>query len=365
MDELGASCSAFWQDNQRVTVDIYGNTRRTREMLEYNGNFGLTSTLHAVGWLTANVTHKQIPERSIESRVLVNYDPEKLIDLKSLWIVDRDSEKESYNITGNLQLVSPIANYRKGDMKCQLRFMPNWRFYGASNLELDKRVYTTVLHGDLARFKESMVEFNVTTPLERYAFLRGRFGLSERDRHIVAEVLSPTGPLGFEALCQLFTGSSYDFHIKLQLATPIELLQRSLLVAKLNKKEADFRVAYNNITAGFQGVWHYNNLTDFHYSYVLFSPIHGLHESGIVAKLVAVRIEPEGYLDVDTEFSIRIVQTKIGIKAHGGPKPPPPAIPSQVKTDEVTDQSDEDYDEDDDKETFYWQGDVEVSFYLP
>ena len=255
-----------------------------------------------------------------------------------------------------------MVNYRKGEMKCQLRLMPNWRFYGASNIDLDKRKYTGILQGNLAKIKESMVEFNVTTPIERYAFLRGRFGLSERERHIVAEVVSPSGPLGFEALCQLFTGSSYDFNVKLQIATPIDVLQRSLIIAKLNRKEADFRLAYNNITAGFQGVWHFNNLTDFHYSYVLFTPIHGLHESGVVAKLIVLRTEPKNQLEVDTEFSIRVVETKIGLKASAGPKPPPPSIPKTF-IENVDPEESEDEEEEDNEDDFYWKGDFEVNFY--
>jgi hypothetical protein len=95
------------------------------------------------------------------------------------------------------------------------------------------------------------VQFNITTPFEKYVFIRGRFGLSESNKHIVAEVTTPAGPLGIEGICQLFT-SNYDFNIKLLLATPIDVLQKALLVAKLNQQEADFRVAYNNITAGFE-----------------------------------------------------------------------------------------------------------------
>lgn len=351
-----------------MIIDFFGNTQSTNELIECGANFGLTSTVHSIGWLTANLTHKQVPQRSIDSRLLISYDPDKLIDVKSFWVVDREEDEDTINITGNVQLVSPMVNYRKGEMKCQLSWMPNWRFYGASNVDLDKRKYTGVLRGDLARIKESMVEFNLTTPLERYAFLRGRFGLSERDRHVVAEVVSPSGPLGFEVLFQLFTGSSYDFNVKLQLATPLDVLQRSLLVAKLNKKEADFRVAYNQITAGFQGVWHYNNLTDFHYSYVLFTPIHGLHESGVVVKLVVLRTEPDARLDFDTEFSFRIVETKIGIKAHGGPKTPPLviAIKSPVKIEEPAadgdDEENEEDEEEDDENNFYWKGDLEVGY---
>ena len=197
--------------------------------------------------------------------------------------------------------------------------------------------------------------------------MQGRFGLSEKNRHVVAEVISPAGPVGFEAICQILT-SSYDFNLKLLLATPIEALEKALFVAKLNKQEADFRVAYNNITAGFQGVWYYQNITDFHYTYILFTPIHGLHEIGVIAKLAVTNTESDGYLDVDMEFSLRLVDLKIGLKAKGGPKQPPLHIPSgteikinsEVATNFSQSTNENEEIEEDDENNFYWRGEMEV-----
>lgn len=153
------------------------------------------------------------------------------------------------------------------------------------------------------------------------------------------------------------------------IATPIDALQKALLVAKLNNQEADFRVAYNNITAGFEGVWYYENITDFDYTYILYTPVHGLHEIGIITKLVVTNTEPDGYLDVDTEFSLRLVELKVGVKAKCGPKPPPVRIPSGTvlkANSEVERESgqlldeDEEYEEEDDENVFYWRGEIEV-----
>lgn len=328
-------------------------------MIEWKANCALTSTLHAVGWVTANLTHKVTHQSSnitADSRFLVNYNPDKVMDLRSLWHINSPAKPgDNITLAGNLRFISPFINYRSGDIKCQLRFASNWTFDGVSNVEIDKRKYTGVLKGDLARIRESLVEFNVTTPLEKYAFMRGRFGLSEHEKHAVAEIILPSGPIGVEALCQLFTGSTYDFDVMLRISTPIELLQKFFVIAKLAKTEADFRLAYNNVTAGFQAIWHYENITDFHYSYVLFTPIHGLHESGIVAKLIVLEADEHSHRlagTVDTEFSIRIVETKLGIQATAGPK----FSPLRMLDERLVETSYEPEDDD-----FSWRADVEVS----
>ncbi|XP_014226324.1 uncharacterized protein LOC106652091 isoform X2 [Trichogramma pretiosum] len=368
--DLEASGSIYWQDSQHVIFDVTGQARRAKDNLtsEYSANAGLLSTVHAIQCVTVNLTHVHVHGRSADSRLLIKYHPDKVIDARSVWLIDSHGSDDSFNVTGNLQLTSPVVNYKKGELKCHLSSRPNWRFYGAANLELDKRKYTGHLVGDLARLKESMVQLNVTTPFEKYSFVRARFGLSERNRHVVAEVATPAGPLGIEGICQLFT-SSYDFNVKLLVATPIDVLQQALLVAKLNQREADFRIAYNDITAGFQGVWFYHNITSFHYSYILYTPLQGFDEIGIITKLVVEQKEPSGMIDVDTEFSLRVVELKAGIKAHAGPKPlPPVAIPSKPDLSKVTnteEDNQETYDFSDEFDSsFSWKGDLDIDLVI-
>ncbi|XP_015122764.1 uncharacterized protein LOC107045138 [Diachasma alloeum] len=355
---LGINCDAHWQDNEKFLVHLLANYDELDDGGdEYRADCGLISSIHNMGWMTANVTHRlsrSDQTSSMDSTLLVKYHPDNVIDVKSNWSIDGPSRSgDNITLTGNLQFATPLTNYKNGDIKLQLRWEPNWKFGGASSAEIDLRKYTGILRGDLARIRESMIEFNLTTPLEKYRSVSGRFGISERNRHIVAEVVSPSGPLGIEALCQLFTNPNNDFNVILKLSTPIELLQRFWIIGKMAKTEADFRVAYNNITAGFQAVWHYNNITDFHYSYILFTPIHGLHESGIVAKLIVPGLNsqaPKQYA-IDTEFSVRVVETKIGFKAISGQKITARGL--KLLTD---DEADEDHEDD-----FSWHGDAEVN----
>lgn len=339
-NELEAKTHAHWLDVHNVLADFNGKVGKLHNTTIWDLNCGLSSTIHTIKWVTVNITHSQLLTESLDSRLQINYYPDKVIDVNSTWHLDKESDN-CFNVTGTLQLISPLANYKRGDFKCHLVALPNWQAYGMANLDLDKRKYTASLAADVGLLKESMVQFNMTTPIDKYSFLRARFGLSEKNRHVVAEVVVPSGPVGVEVIFQILT-AAYDFNVKVSLATPIDVLQRSLLVAKLNKQEADFRVAYNNMTVGFEGVWHYNNITDFHYSYILYTPIHGLHESGIITKLILIYPEPYRQLQIDTEFSVRMVETKVGLRFKGGRKVPPVQLLDAIE------------------DHVYWQGEAEV-----
>ncbi|XP_043519972.1 uncharacterized protein LOC122533896 [Frieseomelitta varia] len=367
--------SAHWRDSQKLIAELEGIVAEHDNVKEWKANCGISSTVHDISSTTVNVTHKIIHSETADTHLLIKYHPDNVIDAWSVWYLDKESD-DIFNLTGNLHLESPVTRYKVTDLRCQLQVLPDSKFLGATNLNLDKKTYTGKLIGDLRRLRESMVEFNVTTPLEKFAFVRGRFGFSQRNRHVVAEVLTPANSIGFEVLYQFFT-PYHDFDVRLSLATPLEILQKLLLIAKLNGREADFRVGYNRIMAGFQGVWRYRNITDFHYSYMLFTPLEGFEETGIVTKLILTRTEDDR-LDVDTEFSVRVSDKKfsdmkLGVRARAGSKPAPITIPikspivtaDQTKLDDTElttertelDQLSEDYDE---PTSLHWHGEIEI-----
>ncbi|XP_076641857.1 apolipoprotein lipid transfer particle [Halictus rubicundus] len=365
-NSLKLSGSAHWKDSQLLTAEFDGSIARQEKVTEWRMNCAVTSSIHSIAWTTVNITHKIVDSQVVDTHLLIKYNPDKVIDAWSIWYLDKESDNV-FNLTGNLHLESPVTSYKKTDLKCQLQILPNWKFLGMGSLDLDRRTYTTRLIGDVRHLRESMVQFNITTPLEKFSFVRGRFGLSESNRHVVAEIVTPSGPVGIEALVQFLT-PEYDCNVKLSLATTLELLQRLLLVAKLNNREADFRAAYNNMTVGFQGVWHYRNITDFHYTYLLFSPVPGFEEIGVVAKLIAATTE-KNKLDLDTEFSVRLMEVRLGVRAKAGPKPPPVNIPIKApigiannSTTQIEDQEDDLLDEEEEEDnTLYWHGEVEMN----
>lgn len=379
-NSLKLSGSAHWKDSQHLMADFDGRFAEQGNTTEWRTNCSITSSVHSIAWTTVNITHKIVDSQVADTRLLIKYNPDKVIEAWSIWYLDKESDNV-FNLTGNLHLESPVTSYKKSDLKCQLQILPDWKFLGMGSLDLDKRTYTTRLIGDVRRLRESMVQFNITTPLEKFAFVRGRFGLSESNKHMVAEIATPSGPMGIEVLIQFLT-AQYDCNVKLSLATSLELLQRLLLVAKLNNREADFRAAYNNMTAGFQGVWHYRNITDFHYTYLLFTPMPGIEEIGVVAKLIAATTE-KNQLDLDTEFLVRLMDVRLGVRAKAGPKPPPVKIPIKApvvvannstiqaqgeQEDSLNEKGEEEEEDDDDEEdednTFYWHGEVGVDLVI-
>lgn len=87
----------------------------------------------------------------------------------------------------------------------------------------------------MTKLTRSMLEFNVTTPLEKYNKMTGRFGINDENKHVVAEIIYPTGSVGTELLFNV--DSIADFDVKFSLATPLDFLQRILIVGKLKEEE--------------------------------------------------------------------------------------------------------------------------------
>lgn len=76
-----------------------------------------------------------------------------------------------------------------------------------------------------------MFVFNITTPIEKYEKLTGQLGFSEEQKHLIALVQYPTGTVGMEI--KFFVESLQNFDVKFYVTTPIEFLQKVLIVGLL------------------------------------------------------------------------------------------------------------------------------------
>jgi hypothetical protein len=85
--------------------------------------------------------------------------------------------------------------------------------------------------GHLKKLSNSILVFNITTPFHKYGTITGRFGYSEVEKHLVAEVKGPSGGIGIEILFNILSFS--DFDVKFSLETPMEFLTKALLIGKL------------------------------------------------------------------------------------------------------------------------------------
>lgn len=96
----------------------------------------------------------------------------------------------------------------------------------------------------MTKLTRNMLVFNVTTPLEKYSKVTGRFGINDEKRHAVAEIVYPSGTLGTEVLFDVKSIKNFD--AKFSLATPLENFQRILVVGKLKAEEVIIRDGSRN-----------------------------------------------------------------------------------------------------------------------
>uniref|UniRef100_A0A7G3AUB2 Putative lipoprotein n=1 Tax=Lutzomyia longipalpis TaxID=7200 RepID=A0A7G3AUB2_LUTLO len=231
--------------------------------------------------------------------------------IKSSWQFDVNSEYQ--NVSGSLAFRSPFENYTTGALVT--KFSPNdkRRLKGAADLDLEDKKFTLAVEGHIKKITDNMLVVNITTPIERFRNIAGRFGINEKNRHIVAEVKGPKDALGVELL--FIVNSFTNFDIKFHLATPLEAFEKILLIALMQNDKVDFRGGWNKVVLGFVGVWRFVNFTDFEYSYKVYTPLDKFEENGLVVRILKTHTE------LDSECTFKLAQYKVGYKVAAKPKP--------------------------------------------
>lgn len=231
---------------------------------------------------------------------IFQYNPDFIIDIDSQWEIE--SNKDSTNLTGTINSLTPFNGLNKGLLISKIFLKNTNDVRGIAQVELDNKKMTVNLEGRFRKITNCMLIVNVTTPTEDYQL---RFKISAEDRHFIALFSYPTGNLGAEILFSV--NSLSNFNTKLYVATPVEFLQKVIIAAKLVPNEADFRLGWNFLLLGFSGIWNYVNITNFEYSYKIYTPIEDFEENGCVAKLIILQ---EG---LDSEVSIKLSNYKVCI----------------------------------------------------
>lgn len=298
-----------WMNSRRMSLDIFGDYSTSIEGFKCEFRGGLGSTVEDIPSINVNIKHLHNASK-VDSNVYVMYNPEQVVSLTSVWQIKEDSVGR--NLTGTVTLVSPFKGFNKGLLVSKL-YLTNARdVRGVGELDLDHRKFTASVEGHLLRLSNSVLSFNVTTPMANFSRISGRFGYTEENKHLIAMVRYPDGGLGFEIF--FFVRSISDFNVKFNVAVPVQFLREILLVGMLKETGADFRVGFNNLLAGFTGIWKYESVTNFEHSYKVYTPLDGFEENGFVAMLV--------YDDgVDFEVSLAFSDDRVGVTLMGKPKP--------------------------------------------
>ncbi|XP_055591953.1 uncharacterized protein LOC129743787 [Uranotaenia lowii] len=313
---LKTNLTAHWAEDQTLGLEVMGFYLSNDTNFNCEMKTKLHSSIEHVPTVKVYLKHKYDNKR-VESAVTVNHtvtdeDPQ-VFSVWSEWQYDQD---EVYrNITGSLALLSPFEGYKTGALSTKFSLSESRELRGAGDLQLGDDKYEMVLQGHIRNLVDNFLTCNITSSNEKFRNINGRFGISEKDRHAVAEVVTPKSALGVEVLFAMV--SAYDFDIKFYLATPLKDLERVILRGRLKPNDVDFRAGLNHLIIGFVGVWRRADFKDFEYSYKVFTPLPKFEENGIIIKLVMNKEKSEY---VDLEFSGQFKQYKLGIKAVSEPK---------------------------------------------
>ncbi|GAB0088507.1 uncharacterized protein DMENIID0001_029540 [Sergentomyia squamirostris] len=305
--------SVVWGENY-LGAEIMGDYEINDPIFSCELRTALNSSIQIMPTFSIYFKHRH-DNKKIDTDATVKYtaynESTQAYSVKSGWQFDVNSEYQ--NVSGSVAFRSPFENYTTGALVTKFSLNDKRQLRGAADLDLEEKKFTLAVEGHIKRIIDSMLIVNITTPIERFSNVIGRFGINEKIRHVVAEVKGPHDALGVELLFHVNSFTNFD--IKFHLATPLEAFEKILLVALMQNDHVDFRGGWNKMALGFTGVWKFNNFTDFEYSYKVYTPLEKFEENGLVVRLI------KGHNELDTECSFKFARYKIGYKLTAKPKP--------------------------------------------
>lgn len=232
-------------------------------------------------------------------------EPTNVLAAMSRWTLALGRLRQNRSVKGSIEFRSPLVGYRRGGLYAKLAHDGHdQRLNGVVAVDLENAKYRAYLDGHARRITDNMFSLNVTTPMEKFGLIVCRLGLSDRDRHAVAEVRLPASALGVELLWAIDALHSFDVLVSME--TPVEAFQRVMLVAKMRPQTVDLRAAWNRVVLGYVGVWRMASYQDVEYSYRVFTPLPKFEENGVVVRVVM----QDG---IDVEVSGRVSTYKVSL----------------------------------------------------
>lgn len=310
---LMVNSSLNWADNQYLGVEFIGDYELNADQFNVEVKTAINSTVKDVPTVSAYMKHNQNVSRittDITFKKLPLNEQFQIFSIRSAWQFDNNSDYR--NVSGSIALKTPFEQYQEGAFVTKFSLSSDKKLLGAADFEIENRKYTLGVDGHIKKITDCMLMINVTTPIEKFRHVVSRFGINERDKHVVAEIRGPTQALGAEVLLSVI--SSTDFDIKFSVETPLEAFEKLVLIGKKKPKTIDFRCGFNKFLMGFVGIWRMNGYTDFEYSYKAYTPLKNFEENGVVARFVRGT-------DWDLEMTIKLAQYKLGLLVLGQPKP--------------------------------------------
>lgn len=249
----------LWADDQRLALAVLGDYQHVNPVFNLEFKFDLNSTIKEVPTASVLLKHFQDNHKfdtEVKIRHKVNDDisaSATVFAAKSFWILNFNTHYK--NMTGKMELESPFQGYKTGSLSTRFSLSDKRQLSGGADLAIEDKRFTMAVSGYVKKLTDNMLVANITTPIERFKTIVGRFGINERERHLVAEIRAPNRALGIELLFAV--NAVADFNIKFNLELPMEGLERVSAVAKMKPETVEFKGCYDKIVLGFVGVWRY------------------------------------------------------------------------------------------------------------
>lgn len=309
---LSTNASVLWANKQRLGLGLLTDFDWTDPNVRLESKLFVNSTVKDVPTIDAFFKHTQNLsnyDTDVSLRHTIYNEKPNVYAVKSNWQLHLSELHR--NISGSVALRSPTKGYTKGALVTKFSLSSKKMLHGAADVELEGRKFTLAVAGTVKKITNCMLEMNVTTPIEKYRNIKGRFGLIDRNRHIVAELRAPNAALGIEI--KFAVQAINDFDIIFNVETPIASLEKAMLVAKLHSDVIDFRGGLNKFVLGYVAVSRKVSLQDFEYSWKVYTPLPKFEESSLVVKYVQRKM-------VDLEVMLKFAAKKLGVVIDGKPK---------------------------------------------
>lgn len=323
------SFATIWAEQHNIDIDFFVDYLLGDHELSCELKAGIQSSIKDIPIVTTYFKHNQTSNK-VDSEILFEYLNQTLIrndaemqiesqslvinktrtfSMKSSW--KRSNDHHYRNVSGSIVFRSPFENYHEGAMITKFSLTKERQIYGVVDVDVDNRCYSFSIEGYMKRLLDNMISFNLTTPVENFPYLLGKFGIIEMKRYVIADLKTLNRSLGIEVLFDFV--SITDFDLKFYAATPV--FEKILAIGKIKEDTIHIEGAWNKISLGFKGIWHFELYNDFEYSYLIFTPLAHFEENGLIVKFKAKTIQ-----NFDIETSFKLGKYKLGVKAFGEPR---------------------------------------------
>lgn len=312
---MSISFATVWAENQNIAFNFHVDYLLGDSELSGEIKAEIQSTIKDIPIVKALIKHNQTSDK-VDSEFFFKHmnfvsDDFRTFSLKSSWKQSIDFRHK--NVSGSIKFRSPFESYSSGAMITKFSLTTDRELYGIVDVDIDTRLYSFSIEGYMKRLLDNMISFNLTTPIETFPYLLGKFGIREMKRYLIADLKTLNRSLGIEVLFDF--KSITDFDLKFYVATPQPALEKVLAVGKIKEDTIHLEGAWNQISLGFRGIWSFVRYNDFEYSYIILTPLANFEENGLVVKFKAEDIQK-----FDIESSFKLGKYKLGLVAFGEPR---------------------------------------------